>query len=85
MVSQIYTTRIFENELNYTKSIAKEALKYQSAATIQKGQRVANAKSVLAILALHLKDRDSIEIICQGEDEKEAIQNIGTVLGIIQV
>ena len=42
---------------------------------IAKG-KIANAKSILAIMSLGIKARTEIEIECNGEDEEEAINKI---------
>lgn len=48
-------------------------LKYQSKIQIKKGNNLANAKSVLGLLAARVQQGDEIEIICDGEDEEEAL------------
>ena len=46
-------------------------------AKLTKNENVtANAKSVLSVLGACIKDRDEIEIICEGEDEEEALQEM---------
>ena len=36
----------------------------------------ANAKSVLSVLGACVKCGDEIELVCEGEDEEEAIENL---------
>ena len=50
------------------------SLKYESKISIKKGDSTANAKSVLGLLAARVLQGDEIEIICEGRDEKEALQ-----------
>ena len=52
------------------------SLKYQSKIQIKKGTSIANAKSVLGILAARVQQGDEIEIICEGADEVEALEAI---------
>lgn len=51
----------------------KEAVKYKSLITFTFGITTANAKSVLSVLGACVKCGDEIEIVCNGEDEKEAL------------
>ena len=54
--------------------LCKDAMQFQK---ITKNENVtANAKSVLSVLGACIKDRDEIEIICEGEDEEEALQEM---------
>lgn len=54
----------------------QEAMKYQSHITFAYGENsgVANAKSVLSVLGACVKSGDEIEIICEGDDEQQALQ-----------
>ena len=54
----------------------EEALKYKSTVTFTFGNPTANAKSVLSILGACVKAGDEIEIVCNGEDEQEALDNL---------
>lgn len=56
------------------------SLKYQSKIQIKKGTSTANAKSVLGILAARVQQGDEIEIICEGPDEKEALEALIKVM-----
>lgn len=44
--------------------------------TIKKNNNEANAKSVLSVLGACVKQNDEIEIICDGEDEETALEQI---------
>ena len=56
--------------------LCNEAIKYQSSIQIVTGSTTANAKSVLSILGACVKCGDEIELICEGADEKEALETI---------
>ena len=56
--------------------LCKEAMQFQSLITFTFRESTANAKSVLSVLGACIKDRDEIEIICEGEDEEEAINAV---------
>lgn len=56
--------------------LCEVALKYQSKILIRKGTHTANGKSVLGVLAARIQQGDEIEIICEGEDEQEALEAI---------
>ncbi len=54
----------------------EEALKYKATVTFTFGNTTANAKSVLSVLGACVKKGDEIEIVCNGEDEQEAIEGL---------
>ncbi len=49
------------------------ATSYQSSIRIIKGNKTADAKSLLALLGACIKVGDEVEFICEGEDEEEAL------------
>ena len=57
-------------------NLGKEALKYKSMVTFQYKEGIANAKSVLSVLGACVKCGDEIELICEGEDEDQAIETL---------
>lgn len=52
----------------------KEALKFKSLITFTFDGTTANAKSVLSVLGACVRSGDEIEIVCDGEDEAEALE-----------
>lgn len=55
----------------------EEAMKYTSRITFHYGiNATANAKSVLSVLGACVKSGDEIEIVCEGEDEQEALNGL---------
>ena len=56
--------------------IAKTAMSYQSDITFLVNDKKINAKSPLMLMAAGIKSKTEIEIICNGEDEKEALENL---------
>ena len=52
----------------------KTAVQFKSRITFQHRDTTANAKSVLSVLGACIKRGDEIELICEGEDENEALQ-----------
>ena len=58
-------------------NLCKEAMKFKSKVTfIYDEKNVANAKSVLSVLGACIKSGDEIELICNGEDESEALEHL---------
>ena len=55
-------------------NLCKEAMKYKSKITFDYSGNIANAKSVLSVLGACIKSGDEITLICEGEDEKEAVE-----------
>lgn len=56
--------------------LCNEAMKYQSQITFVYEGGMANAKSVLSVLGACVKCGDEIELICEGIDEQEALENL---------
>ena len=62
--------------------LCKEAMQFKSLITFTFRGNTANAKSVLSVLGACVKCGDEIEIICEGEDEEEALKNlVGAIEG----
>ncbi|MBR1470898.1 MAG: HPr family phosphocarrier protein [Lachnospiraceae bacterium] len=55
-------------------NLCKEAMKFRSMITFTFRENTANAKSVLSVLGACVKCGDEIELICEGEDEEEALE-----------
>ena len=74
MVSQIVTVK---NptwlHLRPAGILCKEAMQFKSHITFRYRENTANAKSVLSVLGACIKSGDEIELVCEGEDEQEAL------------
>ena len=57
-------------------NLCKEAMKYKSKVTFNYDGNVANAKSVLSVLGACIKTGDTITLVCEGEDEEEALKEL---------
>lgn len=57
-------------------NLCKEAMKYKSKITFEYRGNTANAKSVLSVLGACIKSGDEMTLICEGEDEREALQSL---------
>ena len=53
--------------------LCKEAMNFKSKITFGYRGNIANAKSVLSVLGACIKSGDEIELVCEGEDEQEAL------------
>lgn len=60
--------------------LCKEAMKYKSLVTFTFEGGTANAKSVLSVLGACVKCGDEIELVCEGEDEENALQTLVTAI-----
>ncbi len=60
--------------------LCKEAMQFKSHITFQYRENTANAKSVLSVLGACIKSGDEIELICDGEDETEALSSLVTAI-----
>ena len=56
--------------------LCKEALLYKSKISFKVRNVTANAKSVLSILGACIKSGDEITIVCDGEDEEKALDEM---------
>ena len=56
--------------------LCKTAIDFKSKVTLRFNEINANAKSVLGVLGACIKTGDEVEIICEGEDEEEALATI---------
>lgn len=56
--------------------LCKEAMKYKCKVGFEYHGNEANAKSVLSVLGACIKSGDEIKLICDGEDEEEALNNL---------
>lgn len=54
-------------------NLCREAMKFKSSITFEYDGNIANAKSVLSVLGACIKSGDEITLICEGEDEAEAL------------
>ncbi len=60
--------------------LCKEAMNFKSLITFQYRGYTANAKSVLSVLGACIKSGDEIELICDGEDEKDALLSLVKII-----
>ncbi len=56
--------------------LAKEAAKYTSVITLQKGDKSAEAKRLMAIMAMGVKCGEEITVTVEGDDEEAAVEGI---------
>lgn len=75
-------TFVIENETGLharpATEIAKIAMKYKSNINIVVNRKTINAKFPLMIMSAGIKSKTKLDIICDGEDEKEAIGELIT-------
>ena len=60
--------------------LCKEAMQFKAHITFLYRGNIANAKSVLSVLGACIKTGDELEFICDGPDEKEALEAIITIV-----
>ncbi len=60
--------------------LCKEAMQFKSLITFSFRDTTANAKSVLSVLGACVKCGDEIEIMCDGEDEQDALEALVTAI-----
>jgi len=62
-------------------AIVQMAAKYHAKILIEKGNKKINAKSIMGVLSLAVKNGDQIFIVADGKDEKDALSAIESVVG----
>ncbi len=60
--------------------LCKTAIDFKSKVTLRFNDTTANAKSVLGVLGACIKTGDEIEIVCDGEDEQDALATVVKVI-----
>ena len=60
--------------------LCKEAMQFKAHITFLYRGNIANAKSVLSVLGACIKSGDEIELVCEGEDETEALAALVTAI-----
>jgi len=58
--------------------LVKVAAQYQSTISIDRGDKKADAKRIMAVMSLGIKQGTTVVICCEGEDEVEACNEIKT-------
>lgn len=58
----------------------KAAVQFKSKITFQFKDITANAKSLLSVLGACIKHGDEIELFCDGEDEREALETMVKII-----
>lgn len=77
MVSQKITiTNPTGLHLRPAGNLCREAMKYKSRITFDYDGNTANAKSVLSVLGACIKSGNEITLICDGEDEEQALSGL---------
>lgn len=75
---------VIENETGLharpATEIAKIAMKYKCNVNLVVNGKTINAKSPLMIMSAGIKSKTELEILCDGEDEEQAIEELKTFL-----
>ena len=58
------------------KQVVSEAKKFECDITIQSGEKEANAKSLLKLMKLGISQNHTIELVCDGADEANALSHM---------
>lgn len=76
-------TIIIENETGLharpATEISKVAMKYPCDIYMMVGEKKVNAKSPLMIMAAGIKSKTELEIVCDGENEEKALEELKTI------
>ena len=61
-------------------TFVRTAKTYRSDITVKKGDKTANAKAILKVVLLNVKQGDEIVLVVNGEDEAEALEGLRSLL-----
>lgn len=79
MVKEFY---VIENETGLharpATEIAKIAMKYKCNINLIANEKIINAKSPLMIMSAGIKSKTKLQILCDGEDENQAMEELRT-------
>lgn len=64
--------------------VCNEAIKYNSNIKLRTGNTEVNAKSVISLLSACVKCGSEVELVCEGEDEELALDNLINLMNILQ-
>ena len=62
------------------EKLAETAMEYEAKITLRNQNGDFNMKSFLSVLAANVRTGEEVEIICEGSDEKEALEQIIRIL-----
>lgn len=60
--------------------LSQTSMKFKSDVIIEDGSREINAKSVLNVMAAGIKCGTEIKLVCNGPDEKEALETVALAI-----
>lgn len=81
MLSKIITVRNPNGmHLRVAAQVVQTARRYKSKVTFYKDGKKASAQSILELLILEATEKSEITVVCEGEEEKEALNKIEVVL-----
>lgn len=60
--------------------LCNRSIEFRSTITIKIGDKSVNAKSVLGVLSACVRHGDQIELICEGPDEAEALEELTNMI-----
>ena len=61
--------------------VVQQASRFKSHISLVVDEKTANAKSIMGILSLNLKSGCAIKIVAHGEDGKNAVSELESVIG----
>jgi phosphotransferase system HPr (HPr) family protein len=76
MISKIVINGEGKVEAKDLTKLIHKASRFRSQIFIEKDERKANGKSLMGLLSLAVKGGDNINIIVEGDDEKEAAKSL---------
>ena len=81
MITKDITIRL-ENglEARPVAMLVQEASKYESSVYLEAGTKKVNAKSIMGMMSMALSQGETVTIVAEGSDEKEAVEHISDYL-----
>lgn len=60
--------------------LTRRAMRYDSEITLEYGTRKLNAKSLMGVLSMGLKQGERVTVLAVGDDEKAAVEDLSALL-----
>lgn len=76
----VVVSHMEDHEFEMTTMVVQQAFLYKSLIRIEQGDKKVNAKSIMGMSYLGLMDGDEVKIVCEGEDEVQALEAMAALL-----
>ena len=69
-------------ESKVVAELVQKASQFKSHISLVVEEKTANAKSIMGIISLNLQNGNTVSIVANGEDEKQAVAELEHIIGV---